>query len=196
MEIKDFIKLDLKKQIMLYDLETKYAEKKLVNNEFIRYDNFRVYHNYETDIFQFVIVGQLRIGDNITKLNLVVNEVKGYEYDTEMIEYTFFKNRRTITLLISQKYGRSIVKMNTSNEPLPEIIFESTKIEDNSVKFEYDDSLVHEEVEYETDIKNIPKIIDKEPIILIEKKQAGRPKSTKPKPKPRPRGRPATRAKK
>ena len=196
MEIKEFIKLDLKKQIMLYDLETKYAEKKIVNNEFIRYDNFRVYHNYETDKFQFVIVGQLRVGNNITKLNLVVNEVNGYEYDTEMIEITFFKNRKTITLLISQKYGRAIIKNNFNEEELPEIIFEETKIEDNSVKFEYDDSFVHEEVEYEDKNKVHKQLVDKEPVILLTKKQSGRPKSTKPKTKPRPRGRPATRAKK
>lgn len=196
MEIKEFTQLDLKRQIMLYDLTTKYAEKKIVNNEFIRFDHFRVYHNYETDIFLFVIVGQLRIGEKITKLNLIVNEVKGYEYDTEMIENTFFKNRRIMTLLISQKYGRAIVKSSIVEDNLPDIIFEETKVEDNSVKFEFDDSFVYEEVEYDNENKSIPKLVDKEPIILIEKKQAGRPKSTKPKPKPRPRGRPATRAKK
>jgi len=172
MKVNDYIFRNYNIVDIISQLEVSYPPLIINNSEILTYKRFNVYFNKDTKTYQFVIDGiytnkQKKVFDKVFCVS--VEEVSHLEYDSKLIQKVFFAQRSLITSLIQAFFGGFVEVMQLQQE-----VKTVEKTDTVEVKFYYDDTFVQEDtkiIEKEDEIE----VIDN-PIIILDKKPAGRPK--------------------
>lgn len=147
--------------------------------ETVKFKSFDVYHSIDSNKVRFVVSGTYINSKKENQFELCVNEVDWENYNTKLIEHTFFINRADILQLIQAVHKGYVIKDEQKKEK---------EIETIELKEElFDDTFVKEEIVIEKELisEKDEAFTKAEPNIVLPKLRVSGRKTVTKKPTPK-----------